>query len=75
MTNLLWMEEDELRQVCYLLMASLAHSQERQACLLEMVDRAAADGYRMGYADASADRALRVTQEVAVGDEEGLVLH
>ncbi len=75
MTSLLWMTEEELRETCCLLVAHLASAQKKQEYLIRLVQEAAADGYRVGYGDAVEERALRVTQEVAVGVEEGFVLH
>jgi hypothetical protein len=69
------MDEEELRQMCHLLMANLVYSQAKQEMLIKKVQEAAADGYRIGYSDAVADRALRHSQKVAVGDEEGFVVH
>ena len=75
MTALLWMDEEELRETCRLLAAHLVYEQKKQEYLIRLVQEAAADGYRLGYGDAVADRALRYSQEVAIGDEEGFVLH
>ena len=75
MTSLLWMDEEELRQTCCLLVAYLASAQKKQEYLIGLVQEAAADGYRIGYGDAVADRALRHEKEFAVGDEEGFVVH
>jgi hypothetical protein len=69
------MGEDELRETCRLLMAHLIYEQKKQEQLIRLVQEAASDGYRIGYGDAVADRAIRISQEVAVGDEEGFVLH
>ena len=73
--NLLWMEEDELREVCRLLMAHLAQSKFEVEFLLSGMEKAAADGYRYGYADAVADRALQVSSEVKAGDAACYSLH
>ena len=75
MTSLLWMDEEELRETCRLLTDCLVYAQAREKYLVGLVQEAAADGYRIGYGDAVADRALRYSQEVAVGVEEGFVLH
>ena len=75
MTSLLWMTEDELRETCGLLLAHLFVEQAKNMKLVGMVQEAAADGYRIGYGDAVADRALRISQEIAGGIEEGFVLH
>lgn len=75
MTSLLWMTEDELRETCRLLLAHLFYEQARNVKLVGMVQEAASDGYRIGYGDAVADRALRISQAVADGAKEGFVLH
>jgi len=72
---LLWMDEEELRETCRLLMSHLVYAQAREKCLVGLVQEAASDGYRLGYGDAVADRAIRYSQEVAVGVEEGFVVH
>jgi hypothetical protein len=69
------MDEDELRLACRMLMVHLVRSQEQVEHLVGMVQEAAADGYRIGYGDAVADRALRIPQEISVGVEEGALLH
>ena len=73
--NLLWMTEDELREACWLLMACVVRSEEEKALLLDNMKRVMADGYRCGYADAFADRALQVPYEAEAGDAEGVGLH
>lgn len=73
--NLLWMDEDELREACWLLMACVVRSEEQKEELVANMREAVAHGYRCGYADAVADRAAQVTYEVKAGDAEGLVVH
>lgn len=73
--NLLWMDEDELRQACRVLLAHLAQSRVEVDVLLAGIEKAASDGYRYGYADAVADRALQVQTKVKAGDATCLVLH
>ena len=75
MKNLLWMTEDELREACWLLMACVVRSEEEKALLLNNMKEMVADGYRCGYADAFADRALQVPHEVKAGDAKSLGLH
>ena len=75
MTALLWMSEDELREMCWLLMASLARSQEQVQFLTDNVEGAVADGYRIGYADAVADGALQVTFAAQERDATCVGLH
>ena len=75
MKEILWMDEDELREACRLLLSCLARSQEQMQCLVADVEGAVADGYRLGYADAVADRALQVTVTVKEGNAAGVVVH
>ena len=75
MKNLLWMTEDELREACWLLMACVVRSEEQKKDLLARMGEAVADGYRCGYTDALADRALQIPYEVKEGDAEGIGLH
>ena len=75
MKNLLWMTEDELREACWLLMACVVRSEEEKALLLNNMKEMVADGYRCGYADAVADRALQVAPEVEAGNAACLGLH
>ena len=75
MSDILWMSEDELREACWVLMACLARSQEQMQCLVSNVEGAVADGYRIGYADAVADRALQVAYAAQEGNAACLGLH
>ena len=75
MKNILWMGEDELRELCWLLMACVVRSEEEKVQLVQGAREAIADGYRCGYADAFADRALQVPYEVKAGDAESFGLH
>ena len=68
------MEEEELRHTCWLLMACLVRSQEQMQCLVGEMQGALSDGYRAGYTDGLAHRALQVTITVKEGDEQGVVL-
>lgn len=63
-TELLWMEEDELRYLVVALATRLCQTRE-------VVQEAYEYGYRQGYTT----RALQLTPEVEVGDEQGVVLH
>lgn len=69
------MSEDELREACWFLVACLARSQEQMQCLVSNVEGAVADGYRIGYADAVADRALQIAYAPQEGDATRLGLH
>ena len=75
MKNLLWMTEDELREACWLLMACVVRSEEEKALLLNNMKEMVADGYRCGYADAFADRALQVPHEAQERDAASFGLH
>ena len=73
--NLLWMTEDELREYCWLLMACLVRGEQEKAELIQGAREAIADGYRCGYADAVADRALQVAPAIEARDAASLGLH
>jgi hypothetical protein len=64
LTELLWMEEDELRYLVVTLATRLCQTRE-------VIQEAYEYGYRQGYTT----RALQLTPEVEVGDEQGVVLH
>jgi hypothetical protein len=71
MTELLWMEEDELREVCRALLARLCQTELVVQVLAGKIDEAVAHGYEQGYADGF----VRFTYEAEKGDAQGLVLH
>ena len=75
MSEILWMDEDELRHACFVLVACLARSQEQMQYLVGNIEGAVADGYRIGYADAVADRALQVTFAAQERDATCVGLH
>ena len=68
MTELLWMEEDELRATCLTLSALLQFSQVNT---VNVVNEAMDYGYRKGYADA----VIRISVTSEKGNAEGFVLH
>lgn len=70
-TDWLWMNEDELREQCWLLLGELFRSETKR--LLQAVDiqKAVEHGYREGYADGT----LRIPFALETGDAEGVVLH
>jgi hypothetical protein len=67
-TELLWMEEDELRATCLTLSALLQFSQVNT---VRAVNEALQYGYRQGYTDA----AVRISFKAEEGNAESLVLH
>ena len=67
-TELLWMEEDDLRATCLTLSALLQFSQVNT---VRAVNEALQYGYRQGYADA----AVRISVASEKGNAESLVLH
>jgi hypothetical protein len=67
-SELLWLEEDELRAVCVTLSGLLLRSEMNR---VHDINRALQYGYKEGYADA----ALRITLASEKRDAESLVLH
>jgi hypothetical protein len=67
-TEVLWMEEDELRATCLTLSALLQFSEVNT---VRAVNEALQYGYRQGYADA----VVRITFATKEGNAESLVLH
>jgi hypothetical protein len=53
LTDLLWMNEDELREKCHQLVEALLHSEIHRVQLINNMGQALAHGYRTGYAAAS----------------------
>ena len=71
MTELLWMEEDELREVCRALLVRLCQTELVVQVLAGQIDEAIAHGYEQGYTDG----VVRFSCEVKEGDGKGVVLH
>ena len=71
MTEFLWMNEDELRQQCMLLVQALSQSEDCREDLARQVRKAIADGYTRGYTDA----VVQHTVAFANGDAPSDSLH
>ena len=71
MSELLWMDEDELREVCRLLANRLCQTQSKMLMMAIEVERAVEYGYRVGYEDGSTGQSYSIEGR----DEESLVLH
>ena len=71
MVELLWMNEDELRERCHMLVEALLESEHHRIALINNMGKALAYGYNRGYADAS----VQLKIEAQKGDAEGFILH
>jgi hypothetical protein len=71
MTELLWMEEDELREVCRALLTRLCQTELVVQVLAGQIDEAIAHGYEQGYTDGF----IRFSYEAEAGNVKSLVLH
>ena len=71
MSELLWMDEDELRAVCRLLATRLCQTENRMLMMAIEIERAVEYGYRVGYEDGSTGQSYSIEGR----DEESLVLH
>ena len=71
MTELLWMEEDELREVCRALMTRLCQTELVVQMLAKKMNEAVAHGYEQGYTDGF----IRFSYEAEAGNVKSLVLH
>jgi hypothetical protein len=67
-TEVLWMEEDDLRATCLTLTALLQFSEMNT---VRAVNEALEYGYKQGYADA----VVRISFATKEGNAESLVLH
>jgi hypothetical protein len=67
-SEVLWMEEEDLRATCLTLSTLLQLSEVNT---VRAVNEALQYGYRQGYADA----VVRISYAVKEGNAEGLVLH
>ena len=70
-TELLWLSEDELRQVCLDLEERLYQSEVEKLVLLSGLIEARDYGYRCGYVD----RALQLPYAAEEGNAEGHTVH
>ena len=71
MTELLWLDEEELRNVCRILATRLCQTENRMLMMAVEMEKAVAYGYRIGFEDAATGEPFALTSR----DEEGLVLH
>ena len=71
MVELLWMNEDELREHCHLLVEALLVSEIHRVKLVNNMGKALAYGYNRGYADAS----VQLKTETQKGNAKSFILH
>lgn len=71
MTELLWLDEEELRNVCRILATRLCQTENRMLMMAVEMEKAVAYGYKVGFEDAATGEPFALTSR----DEEGLVLH
>ena len=71
MSELLWLDEDELRDVCRILATRLCQTEARMLMMAIEMEKAVAYGYRVGYEDGVTGESYSFSQ----GDLESLVLH
>jgi hypothetical protein len=71
MSELLWMDEDELREACRLLANRLYQTESRMLMMAMGIQEAVEYGYKVGYEDGITGQSYSVTAR----DEASLVLH
>ena len=71
MTELLWLTEDELRDVCRILATKLCMTESRMVMMAVEMEKAVAYGYRVGFEDGVTREPFALTGR----DEESLVLN
>jgi len=71
MSELLWLDEDELRDVCRILATRLCQTENRMLMMAVEIERAVEHGYRVGYEDGSTGQSYSIEAR----NEESLVLH
>jgi len=71
MSELLWMDEDELREACRLLVNRLYQSEHRMVMMAMGIQEAVEYGYKVGYEDGITGQSYSVSAR----DEASLVLH
>ena len=71
MSELLWMDEDELRAVCRTLATRLCQTEHRMLMMAIGIQEAVEYGYKVGYEDGSTGQSYSVQAR----DEASLVLH
>jgi len=71
MSELLWMDEDELREACRLLANRLYQTESRMLMMAMGIQEAVEYGYKVGYEDGITGQSYSVSAR----DEANLVLH
>ena len=71
MSELLWLNEDELREACRLLANRLYQTEQRMLMMAIGIEEAVEYGYRVGYEDGITGQSYSITAR----DEASLVLH
>ena len=71
MSDLLWMDEDELREACRLLANRLYQTEQRMLMMAIGIEEAVEYGYKVGYEDGVTGQSYSITAR----DEASLVLH
>lgn len=71
MSELLWMDEDELRAVCRTLATRLCQTEHRMMMMAIGIEEAVEHGYKVGYEDGVTGQSYSITAR----DEASLVLH
>jgi hypothetical protein len=70
-SELLWMNEDELREACRLLANRVYQTEQRMVMMAMGIQEAVEYGYRVGYEDGITGQSYSATDR----DEASLVLH
>jgi anti-sigma regulatory factor (Ser/Thr protein kinase) len=70
-SELLWMNEDELREACRLLASRVYQTEQRMVMMAMGIQEAVEYGYRVGYEDGITGQSYSATDR----DEASLVLH
>jgi hypothetical protein len=70
-SELLWMSEDELREVCRLLANRVYQTEQRMLMMAIGIEEAVEYGYKVGYEDGITGQSYSITAR----DEASLVLH
>ena len=71
MSELLWMDENELREACRLLANRLCQTEHRMLMMAMGIQEAVEYGYKVGYEDGVTGQSYSVSAR----DEASLVLH
>ena len=71
MSELLWLNEDELREACRLLANRLCQTEQRMLMMAMGIEEAVEYGYKVGYEDGITGQSYSATAR----DEASLVLH